>query len=600
MIFMTLKHEYLKSGKLSGGQQRRVSLACALIHSPPLLILDEPTVGVDPLLRRNIWSHLMSICKSGQTIIITTHYIEEARNANTVAFMRRGILLAQGHPDNFLNIYNSTNLEDVFLQLCRFQCNNSEEMLENLIKQNNNSKTERTNESDLKCRLQTNRVISPEFNENAFQKFKNAIIRKNEYKINSKSIKNTIYSIENNCDTNNDLVLTTNFRFIGKCSALLHKNFKRMTRKWTHLLFGALFPSMLLFVVIASIGAGPSNLNLAICDQELENVTDRWGELFLKNIDKKIFNIYRYKSLKEGMDSVKSGQNQAVIHINTNFTKALHLRFIYMIDANEDILEKCRLYVHIDRSNQIVALQIERYLYEAMVNFLTEAANISKINPQLLKIPIDFEDDVYGNKDDSLREFVIPGCYMACLFFASLLTMAQLVYEERKDGLLERSLVAGITASEFIISNLLTQLINVMLQVLILPTVPYIILRRQLTGSLLIFVPLAISQGLCGAAFGLLIAFVFSDLVQITLVGLFLFFCSIVTSGVLWPKENIASYLQFICDLMPNTLPVQSMRVLIYRESTIDYFEVYIGFIVTYVWFAFFVIISVLLLRRSF
>lgn len=70
---------------LSGGQQRRMSLAAALLHEPELLILDEPTVGVDPVLRKSIWDHLVEITSTGtRTVIITTHYIEETRQASMV------------------------------------------------------------------------------------------------------------------------------------------------------------------------------------------------------------------------------------------------------------------------------------------------------------------------------------------------------------------------------------------------------------------------------------------------------------------------------------------------------------------------------------
>lgn len=83
--FLDLPSQNRMVKNLSGGQQRRVSFAVALMHDPELLILDEPTVGVDPLLRQSIWNHLVQITKTGQkTVIITTHYIEEARQAHTV------------------------------------------------------------------------------------------------------------------------------------------------------------------------------------------------------------------------------------------------------------------------------------------------------------------------------------------------------------------------------------------------------------------------------------------------------------------------------------------------------------------------------------
>ncbi|KAK6328142.1 hypothetical protein J4Q44_G00001200, partial [Coregonus suidteri] len=87
--FLDLPHNSSLVGKLSGGQKRRVSLGAALLQNPQLLILDEPTVGVDPVLRAKIWQHLVDIVKTGKvSVVITTHYIEEARQANVVGLMR--------------------------------------------------------------------------------------------------------------------------------------------------------------------------------------------------------------------------------------------------------------------------------------------------------------------------------------------------------------------------------------------------------------------------------------------------------------------------------------------------------------------------------
>ena len=85
---LNLPGKHRKVAALSGGQQRRVSLAVTLVHTPPFLILDEPTVGVDSLLRLRIWNYLENLCRNEKTtVLITTHYTEEARNAYRVCFI---------------------------------------------------------------------------------------------------------------------------------------------------------------------------------------------------------------------------------------------------------------------------------------------------------------------------------------------------------------------------------------------------------------------------------------------------------------------------------------------------------------------------------
>lgn len=103
------------AGDLSGGMMHRLSLACAMMHDPEVMFLDEPTVGVDPQLRDSLWHHFQDLCKQGKTIILTTHYIEESRHCDLVGLMRDGQIIAQDSPRNLMQKAGTETLEDAFL-----------------------------------------------------------------------------------------------------------------------------------------------------------------------------------------------------------------------------------------------------------------------------------------------------------------------------------------------------------------------------------------------------------------------------------------------------------------------------------------------------
>ena len=103
--------------KLSGGMRQRVSLACAIVHNPPLLFLDEPTVGLDPELRGTFWEHFANLNRQGITIIISSHTMDDAAHCDRLAFMRDGKVIAQGTPNELRQATGRTEatLEDAFL-----------------------------------------------------------------------------------------------------------------------------------------------------------------------------------------------------------------------------------------------------------------------------------------------------------------------------------------------------------------------------------------------------------------------------------------------------------------------------------------------------
>lgn len=106
-------------GSLSGGQRARVSLATALLGNPEILLLDEPTVGVDPVLRQGLWNLFEKLTTDGATILVSSHVMDEADRCDSLLFMRDGRLLISDTKDKVLSRTRSTSMEKAFLKLAQ-------------------------------------------------------------------------------------------------------------------------------------------------------------------------------------------------------------------------------------------------------------------------------------------------------------------------------------------------------------------------------------------------------------------------------------------------------------------------------------------------
>jgi ABC-2 type transport system ATP-binding protein len=112
-------HRTALCGNLSGGQRTRVSLACALVSRPELLVLDEPTVGLDPVLRVDLWDQFHQLAKRGTTLVVSSHVMDEADHCGDLLLMREGHLLAHSTPEKLREDTGCQSLEEAFLSVIR-------------------------------------------------------------------------------------------------------------------------------------------------------------------------------------------------------------------------------------------------------------------------------------------------------------------------------------------------------------------------------------------------------------------------------------------------------------------------------------------------
>jgi len=116
---VSMEHRFTR--QLSLGLKQRLALGCAMLHSPEILFLDEPTGGVDPVTRRNFWTSIHNLASAGTTVFVTTHYMDEAEYCHRISIMNHGKIIALGSPQSLKQSYQLPTIQDVFVHLIKTQ-----------------------------------------------------------------------------------------------------------------------------------------------------------------------------------------------------------------------------------------------------------------------------------------------------------------------------------------------------------------------------------------------------------------------------------------------------------------------------------------------
>ncbi|XP_077547875.1 ABC transporter G family member 23-like [Haemaphysalis longicornis] len=565
---------------LSGGQKRRVSLAVSLIHSPPLLILDEPTVGIDPVLRMKIWTHMVALAeKEGMSIIITTHYIDEARLASKVAFLRHGQILAEEAPEELMRRHDTDNLEQRAVARCtdRARCSAcTVVVLGNqvfLVLATQAGEEDRGGPTEAPAVSAALEEVSVAL---SFMASVGRLKLQGGGRLDPKERK----------------------RSRARIGAIFYKNVLKLRRSVAMLLYSFLLPSIEVSFFCAVIGNTPFGLNLAVVNEEPPPPVGAkaFSAEFLDHIDDTILPQVKFDDLDSALNSVRDGHAYGAIHLRKNITRSLEARYNRQTQLSAELIDFSSVHVYLDMSNQQVFMTMQAYLKLALNATLPDfLPNNNKLAAREVLV---IEEPVVGSKTTKFSEFVTPGMIMTITYFMAVTACISSLLEEKSDGLLERCTVAGVRSSEVVLAHVASQIFIIVLQDLLMLFVALVVWQLPSHGSVFAVILITLLQGTCGMMLGLLISSLFDDPEAATLVSVGCNYPAMMISGILWPLEGIPEAVRVVSYVLPLTLPSEALRSVMSKGWGFGHVNVLLGMAVSAIWASVLLAATVLSFRQ--
>ncbi|XP_025200634.1 ABC transporter G family member 23-like [Melanaphis sacchari] len=534
--------------EISGGQSRRVSFAISLLHDPKVMILDEPTVGIDPLLREGIWDKFTKMVKEhNKTIIITTHYIEEANKSDCVGLMRNGLIIEEGPPQDILIKCGTDTLESAFLTLCCDQ---------------------------------------------------KSIIKK---------VHNNIVNIKEKNQTKNIMEMGNNVS-LYKIKALLKKNYRVCSRDYLLLFTVILLPILQTFNFCFGIGVPFKNMTIAYKNDEINILDCQYSNLnrciFDENSNQKMSCIIMNYLLSHDYKLVEVQDRETS---ETDIDHEKYIAFLYFpknytsgltkyIDDRQYFDLGSIMFAHLTNENILFKNQITIDVLQSINYVIKEALNSCFNSPTSISVPLKI-NTLFGKEVKSFANGIVTLFIAMVVFYFPSVFAVSIMMSEKMDGLLSRSMYAGVKIMDLLISMFCIVTLLLLFQMSTSCFISYFLFLNpiQITNGLFVYVLLLLLLGWIGFLFGL-----FTSVVSTSkLGGVYIItgasMTQFILSGAIWPLEGQPPFLRQISKLLPIRLVGNTMNNIALKGWTLDHLSIITGTSLTVLYTIFLILLLIVL-----
>ena len=573
------------AGTLSGGWKQRLALACALIHEPQILFLDEPTAGIDPVARRDLWDLLFQLAGEGVTQLVTTHYMDEAERCSEIGYLHSSRLIVCGAPDELKQLEDVTpsgthrwelTVENPTEQLARLRKNPDVvdatffgDAIHALVRDSLDEAGLKAVTADPTTEV---RPIAPSL-EDVFVTMTRSQTD-HDRRVNPESISAQSTPEVPDATTPEAQQVTSDSaarlspsappsaRPLFGLMAILLKEFSHIRRQPSTLVFMLVVPVMQTLIFGYAINTEIENIPTIVYDLDGRQAARELREAFQNTRTFRI--IGRVTDEESFRKAMRSGEAKVGLRIPPDYSESLlnqeQAQVQVLIDGSDSQVATAAL-----NTTNLLGINLSLNRTRPFVEALPAVP--SRDAEGTAAIPIEMRPRLLYNPNLESSHFFVPGLVGIILQLVTLFLTSFAIVRERELGTLEQLFVTPVSRAGLLLGKLMPYAVIGFVEVLIVLTVMVYIFRVPIQGDLIELLTLSLLFLLCGLGLGLLVSTLARTQLAAIQFAFLIMLPSVLLSGFMFPRSEMPLPIYLVTFAIPVTYFLEILRGIVLRGA---------------------------------